>query len=117
MLGVYMSLGNLPGYVRTHINSIKLVALCKKEEFDHEKVYGKIVEDLKILKTDGIQIGDCILKGGLFFVTGDNLGSHGLGGFTENFSTVDYICRFCMMTRNEFESEGGGQLDVIDVEL
>lgn len=102
-----MSLGNLPDYVRTHVNSIKLVALCKKEEFNHEKVYGKIVEDLKKLETEGIQIGGHILKGGLVFITGDNLGTHGLGGFTENFSTVNYLCRFCMMTRSEFECKGG----------
>lgn len=35
---------------------------------------------------------------------GDNLGSHMIGGFTENFSTAEYFCRYCLMTRNEIHS-------------
>lgn len=102
-----MSLGNLPDYVRTNVNSIKLVALCKEDDFVHEKVYGKIVEDLQILRSEGIIIGSEIIKGSLAFVCGDNLGSHALGGFTENFSSVRYMCRFCLISREEFEFSGG----------
>jgi hypothetical protein len=36
-------------------------------------------------------------------ILGDNLGSHGIGGFTENFSRTKYICRYCLITRAEFE--------------
>ncbi|XP_056335164.1 uncharacterized protein LOC130246305 [Danio aesculapii] len=31
----------------------------------------------------------------------DNLGSHQIGGFTENFSVSTYFCRYCLATRNE----------------
>lgn len=37
-------------------------------------------------------------------IAGDNLGSHGIGGFKENFSCSKYFCRCCEITRSEFEN-------------
>lgn len=106
ILAVYMNIGNLPDYLLTHTSTIKLVALCKEVDFDHKKVYGKIVEDLKKLE-NGVEMFDKVVKGSLIFITGDNLGSHGLGGFIENFSLAKYFCRFCDISREEFEQENG----------
>lgn len=36
---------------------------------------------------------------------GDNLGSHRIGGFLENFSTVTHFCRYCYITKNSFHRE------------
>ncbi|XP_036150185.1 uncharacterized protein LOC118648076 isoform X1 [Monomorium pharaonis] len=106
ILGVYMSLGNLPDYIRTHINSIQLVALVKEKLFDHNKVYGPIVKDLQILETFGIEITpNNIRKGGLVLIAGDNLGSHVLGGFMENFSFAIYFCRYCIIKHDFFTSK------------
>jgi len=103
ILGVYMSLGNLPDYIRTHINSIQLVALVKEKLFDHNKVYGPIIRDLQILETFGIEITpNNIRKGGLVFIAGDNLGNHQLGGFMENFSSAIFFCRYCLIKRDDF---------------
>src|SRR5947199_10115322 len=77
LLAIYMSLGNIPHYLRCHINSIKLVALCKESDFEHETVYGKVVTDLKKMEKEGIEIDGKFIKGSLVFITGDNLGSHG----------------------------------------
>ncbi|XP_031780303.1 uncharacterized protein LOC100679989 isoform X1 [Nasonia vitripennis] len=107
ILAVYMSIGNLPENLRSHVNTIKLVALCKEIDFDCQKVYGKIVEDLKIIETTGIEVGEKLLKGSLVHICGDNLGSHSLGGFTENFSRAKYICRFCNVERTELEMVHG----------
>lgn len=46
-----------------------------------------------------------IIKGSVCFIAGDNLGSHGIGGFNENFSTVDYFCRYCTVTSKDFHSD------------
>ena len=100
-----MTILNLPDHLRSHVNSIKLVALCKEVNFNHEKVYGKIVDDLKIIENYGIKIGQKYLKGSVVCISGDNLGSHGLGGFMENLSTAKYWCRFCTITKDEFHSE------------
>lgn len=64
-------------------------------------------EDLKNIETDGIQLQDSgrIIKGAVVFITGDNLGSHQLGGFTENFSTSTYFCRYCLITRDKLSHE------------
>jgi hypothetical protein len=39
-------------------------------------------------------------------IIGDNLGSHGIGGFVENFSTCDYICRYCDCSRSDWIADG-----------
>lgn len=41
----------------------------------------------------------------MYCIAGDNLGSHGIGGFTENFSHSRYFCRYCEVTREEFQKE------------
>lgn len=38
-------------------------------------------------------------NGSLVAVLGDNLGSHQIGGFTENFSNSKFFCRFCFYDR------------------
>lgn len=108
VLAIYLSILNLPDYVRCHINSIKLVALCKEKFFDHSVVYGKVVKDLKELETDGLNVeGIGNVKVGLVYIAGDNLGSHSLGGFVCNFSTSLYFCRFCDLFRKKFNSRYG----------
>ena len=50
-----------------------------------------MIHDLKILETPD---GQVCLKGPMVAVVGDNLGSHSLGGFLENFNSHKF-CRFC----------------------
>lgn len=108
ILAVYLSIGNFPDKIRSHVNSMQLVALCREKIFDHHKVYGKIVEDLKDIETLGIKISENrTLKGSLVFITGDNLGSHSLGGFSENFSTTKHFCRYCLVTKDLFNGDKG----------
>lgn len=56
ILAVYLSIGNYPDNIRSHVNSIYLVALCKEKLFIHNKVFGKIVDDLKEIETVGIKL-------------------------------------------------------------
>ncbi|KYN21978.1 hypothetical protein ALC57_05637 [Trachymyrmex cornetzi] len=113
-------IGSLPDNFRSHINCIKLVALCKESDFVHKSVYGKVVEDLKIIEETGIyrvdhlkwstlyiEIDKKFIKGCLVFITDDNLGSHGLGDFVENLGTSQYFYRFCHITKEKFSSNGG----------
>ncbi|KAJ8671567.1 hypothetical protein QAD02_002826 [Eretmocerus hayati] len=106
LLAVYMNIADLSDHLHSHVNTMKLVALCKSTDFDHKTVFSPIVEDLKKLES-GVEINGQILKGALVWISGDNLGSHGLGGFIENFSTAEYLCRFCLITRKQFERESG----------
>ena len=35
-------------------------------------------------------------------ITGDNLGGHWIARFSTNFSSANYFCRYCLVTKSEF---------------
>lgn len=85
-----------------------LVLLCFEHDlkcFGIAKVFSELLVDLKSLETNGINTDEETVKGGLYCITGDNLGSHCVGGFTENFSSSQYFCRYCEITKSEFEAD------------
>lgn len=85
---------------------MSLVLLCKEKDFKyfgHAKVFSELLADLKELEENGIVVSDeTVVKGTLYCIAGDNLGSHCIGGFSENFSRPQYFCRYCLITRSEF---------------
>ena len=113
ILAVYLSLGNLPPQLRSSTNQMQLVLLCLEKdfkEFGQEKVFGRLIKDLKDVEQTGVETPVGLLKGSVVAITGDNLGSHCIGGFTENFSTTPHFCRYCNITKNEFLSGKGFSL-------
>lgn len=61
---------------------------------------------MKELEENGIVASDtAVVKGTLYCIASDNLGSHCIGGFTENFSSSQYFCRYCLITRSEFQGD------------
>lgn len=57
------------------------------------------------LESDGVAISQNeIVKAIVVAIVGDNLGAHNIGGFSENFSTGEYFCRFCTVGRSDFSS-------------
>lgn len=107
VLAVYFSLLNMPPHVRSNTDHMQLVLLCREKdfkEFGHAKVFSELLADLKLLGENGITMEDeSVVKGALYCIAGDNLGSHCIGGFTENFSSSTYFCRYCLITRTEFQ--------------
>jgi hypothetical protein len=56
---VYLALANLPCHVRTNIGSVQLVLLCQEKDlnyFGESKVFMKMLDDLKNLESDGVEI-------------------------------------------------------------
>lgn len=107
IFAIYPHLGNLYPHSRSQLNSIQLVALCREKFFncDRTKVFAPIVQELKELEETGFEIyPGHVVKGTLVCITGDNLGSHGLGGFTENISSSQFFCRFCEIERANLQS-------------
>ncbi|XP_063226787.1 uncharacterized protein LOC134533272 isoform X1 [Bacillus rossius redtenbacheri] len=107
MLEVYFCLGNLPPWSRSKVDSIKLVLLCRSNDlryFGTEVIFARLINDLKELENVGIEIKGKAIKGSITYIAGDNLGSHLIGGFTENFSSAHYICRYCNISREDHES-------------
>lgn len=63
-----------------------------------------LIDDIISPQTEGVDLGRFgILKGKVVLVLGDNLGSHMIGGFLENF-TGNYFCRYCLATKECLET-------------
>jgi len=79
---------------------MQLILLCKESDcrrFGERKVFGKLLNDLKDLSENGIDVaGKFHFKAAVVC----NLGSHFIGGFVESFS-AEYFCRYCLATRND----------------
>lgn len=108
IVGVYMTLGNFRPHFQSVVDNTLLILLCKEADLKHfgqDKIFHESMEDLKKLEVDGIQIHNTVVKGTVYCIIGDNLGSHGIGGFTENFSTVEDFCRYCTITLSEFRRD------------
>ena len=108
VLAVYFTLADIPPFNRSNIDHMQLVLLCREADFKHfghKAVFGNLIKDLKSLEETGVTLPDGnTLKGTLCAIAGDNLGSHAIGGFTENFSTSQYCCRYCLIDRKTFQS-------------
>ncbi|XP_074657114.1 uncharacterized protein LOC141910282 [Tubulanus polymorphus] len=101
ILAVYFNLANFLPHHRSKIDPMQLVLLCTEKnvkEFGFDNVLSVLVNDLKDLETNGISYRDGKIFGAVVNITGDNLGSHAIGGFVENFSG-EYFCRYCLITR------------------
>lgn len=67
---------------------------------------GSLVKDLKDLEDSSIKMPEgTVCKGTLCTIAGDNLGSHNIGGFVENFSRSLHFCRYRETDRKSFESD------------
>lgn len=109
LLAVYMTLGEILPHNRSSIDPMQLVMLCRESDYQflgQEKVFSSLVKDLKDTEQSGIILEmDETVKGVVIAIVGDNLGSHSLGGFTENFSKSINFCRYCLIIRDRFAKE------------
>lgn len=107
LLCCYMIIGNLEPHQRALTENVFLVLLCIEKDFiqfGSDRIFRHLIEDVKMLETDGIKIKnrDEPIKGTIFTTLGDNLGAHQLANITENFSTSQYFCLYCYCTLDEF---------------
>lgn len=97
ILAMYLTLADLCPYNRSSTDQMQLVFLCREQDFKYfgEKLVMRcLVDDLKDLETTGVCFPDGLnIKAILWAIAGDNLGSHSIGGFVENFSGSTYFCR------------------------
>ena len=105
--GFYFVLGNLKHEHRSRLKDIHLLTMTKATHIDkygYGRVLAPLLKDLKSLESKGLtfKFDDVSMKvyGTISMVIGDNLALHALGGFYQNFSTVQRFCRFCNRTMN-----------------
>lgn len=107
VLAVYFTLGNFYPHLRSTVDQIQLVLLCIEKDckyFGVDTVFSELVSDLCGLEVKGISLEGKIYTGTVACIMRDNLGSHMIGGFTENFSFAEYFCRYCLVTKDVFRS-------------
>lgn len=99
LLAVYLTLGDILPHNRSTTDHMQLVLLCRDQDlcyFGKDLVLGTLVKDLKDLEVSGTELPNGeIRRASLCVIVGDNLGSHCVGGFSKNFSTSSFFCRFC----------------------
>lgn len=109
VLAVYLTLGDILPHIRSNTDHMQLVLLCREQDFKffgHDLVMGQLVKDLKDIEVSGIQLSSGeIRKAIVCAIAGDNLGSHAIGGFVENFSISSFFCRFCKIDRPTFVAD------------
>lgn len=111
IFALYFIIGNLLEHNKSKINNIQVSILCKEKyikQFGRGKIFSLLIADLKKIETDGITIVHQNHKkqifGTVIGISGDNLGSHFIGGFVENFSRVEYICRYCYLKKSDLQN-------------
>ena len=91
---------------RSKVDPFQLILLCPDKYVNTKSinyVMRPLVDDVKILESSGIDLGfEQLIRGSILCILGDNLGSHLIGGFATNFSTMKYMCRYYNITRDEF---------------
>ena len=109
ILAVYLTLADVLPHNRSSADHMQLVLLCKEQDFKYfgqHLVLGSLVSDLKDLELNGVTLSDGkVYKGTLCAIAGDNLGSHNIGGFVENFSRSLHFCRYCDISREAFNAD------------
>lgn len=101
----YFQIRNIPEELRSKLDHIYLISLCETINFDskdvnYDHIARLIVDEVKILETDGVPAGDRKLKGTISTFGCDNLAANQIYGFTESFS-CHYYCRRCEKPRTD----------------
>lgn len=81
--------------------------LCKETDFKsfgQDTVFSRMLSDLRQLEEHGlVTASGHVVHATVISIIGDNLGSHCIGGYTQNFSTSKYFCRYCQVQRDQLE--------------
>ena len=100
---------NLLPHLQRKKENIKLVLLCLDKymnKFGWDRILNRLLTDMRDLETKEISV--LVNNESKTFVVhlidslGDNLGSHQIGGYVENFSKSHYFCRYCEISRIKF---------------
>lgn len=112
-IGFYYSLGNLSTEVRSKVDLILLAYMIlekdtrptQQEEIDGKDILKEaltpLLEELELLKTEGIEINGEKIPVCLLYLIGDSLGQHTMGRYVQNFNG-EFFCRFCEISKTQF---------------
>ena len=105
---VFYTLCEVPRCQRSQIDRTQVVMVFREKllkKYGYDAIFKYLIDDLKELEEKGIKIRyptERRVKLGVLAYRGDNLESHGMGGFSTCFSSKD-ICRFWHCQFSELE--------------
>jgi hypothetical protein len=98
-------------HLRSHLKSIFLVTIAKSiiiRKHGMNSFLKPFVDSMISLSNHGLTVdiggGMKTYKVGLLAVLADNLGAHAIGGFKESMSFANRICRSCMATTDQVQT-------------
>ena len=97
----YYSTLEVQAPLRSKVQSSQLLALIKSEDwkkYGNSVFFKRFIDDMKDLESDGLSIDvpmSQIVKAGLVYIIGDNLGQHSISELNQCFSSGN-ICRWCL---------------------
>lgn len=108
---VYISVASVPVQYASLLENIFLAQLnfsADRVQYGNKNIFYKIIEELKYLETEGIEIQISSKNIRVYFtlllILGDNLGLNSVLGFDESFQS-HYFCRFCKTHKDETTSQ------------
>lgn len=108
---VYISLACLPPEFSSLLENIFLGQLFYSTDrtvHGNKKMFQKLIDDLKTLEENGIEIDTSCGKIKVYFcllaILGDNLGLNSVLGFTESFNS-DFYCRICIAPKVKMQTD------------
>lgn len=106
----YFSLAGIPLKYQSKLENIFLSMLCHSSDrisYGNCAVFNIVIEELKFLETEGIEVISNSKKYKIYFalalILGDNLAVNGILGFNESFSSR-FFCRFCKATKEQCQT-------------
>ncbi|KAF2886229.1 hypothetical protein ILUMI_19945 [Ignelater luminosus] len=102
---VYVSFTSLPPHITSKLNNIFSFALfySSDRKLFGNNMFSKLIEELQYLQDNGILLLNETVYFKVCLISGDNIGVHGIFGFTESFSCT-YSCRFCRVDKNRMHT-------------
>ena len=108
ILQMFWTIGDVPKKFRSKIDQIQICVIVKEhliKKYGYSKIYEPLIEEMSLLE-HGIKVQYPVarsIKVCFPFHLGDNLESHGLGGWSTCFSSRD-ICRQCHIQYIDLET-------------
>lgn len=111
LVNIYWTIAEIPKHLRSKTENWFLALTVKESDLksNRDAVYQPIVDDLLLLEKGITSSDGKVLRAGLVFHLGDNLESHGVGGFNPCFSSRD-VCRVCHKQHRDLEACTGKRL-------
>lgn len=116
---IYFAWRNLPNEFNANLENIHLIGLYYSVDAKingTDNILRSIVDDLNVLETRGIKIGNIIVRGTIGASLFENLGGNMFYNFPKSFNNKNF-CRICTITHDSAKTMTVEQEELLRSEL